>query len=58
MIDFIFGIFFIIGYLGWGITLYIYSKKFKKLVDSSAQKVKNRIDNVVEKAQNDSRKEA
>ena len=52
----IFWIFFIIGYLGWGITLYIYSKKFKKLVDSGAQKAKDKLNNVVDKTQNDNRK--
>jgi len=53
--DLTFWIFFIIGYLGWGITLYAYSKKFKSIIDSNAQKAKSKLDNIVDKAQSDNR---
>jgi hypothetical protein len=31
---------FFAGYVGWGITLYVYNRKFKSLLDSGLGKAK------------------
>lgn len=46
----------LIGWIGWGLTLYIYSRKFKNLVDSGIEKTKSGVNKVKDLADKDNRK--
>ena len=43
------GIFALVGWLGWGITLYVYSRKFKTFVDTNVNKVKDKAQEAADK---------
>lgn len=39
----------ILCFIGWMLTLYVYSKTFKKVVDAGAGKVKEKAQNISDK---------
>jgi hypothetical protein len=51
-------ILFIIVCIGWGMTLYVYSKRFRETVDKIILKIKNKLDHLIEKSKGDNRKDS